>query len=124
MKRKPILLILALILTLCSACGDTSYPTDPVNAAFILGVANNNTRINTAIDEISDLPAAAGSTYSIIVADGTPSEICGGEIPDLSDCGYTKDMLTRVQSSILADIAAKIDAATPDAPRKRSGWQG
>lgn len=115
MKRKPILLILALILTLCSACGDTSYPTDPVNAAFILGVANNNTRINTAIDELSDLPAAAGSTYSIIVADGTPSEICGGEIPDLSDRGYTKDMLTRVQSSILADIAAKIDNATPDA---------
>lgn len=113
--KKKILWTLVLILALCSGCGNpASYPTTPVNVAFVLGVTNNNTRVNTKIDEISALPAAAGSTYSIILADGSPAEIYGGVIPDLSTRRYTADMLSRVQGSILADIVAKIDTASPD----------
>lgn len=114
MKRIFPVVILALLLFLCSSCEEIPYPEEAVNAAFVVGITSNNTQFNTAIHEVAMLPAAAGSVYSFILADGSPAEVCSGTIPDLSERNYSKDMLTRALSGIQADIASQITGASPD----------
>lgn len=116
--KKTICMFLALI-TLCCACSGctASEANQPYNVACVLGIANNNPLVNPgAIKELASLSQFPGSTYSCILADGNPWEICAGMIPDFSERGYSQTMIERVEQSIQADIAAKITAAAPLAP--------
>ncbi|MCD7748982.1 MAG: OmpA family protein [Oscillospiraceae bacterium] len=133
MMKKSILLLLALSLALCTACGDkggadadTSSATgepatqntvtldEPYNLVLVAGIVNNNTVVDTSIEEISSLADLPGSTYAFIEADGSPSVIVQGTIEDYSTQGYSKNTLQRVQASVTAELAAQLDAAAPD----------
>lgn len=113
-KSIYILLCLGLILGLCCGCGDENQPS--MNVAVICTVANNNPVFDNNIEELSQLSAAPGSTFSLILADGSPDILYSGSIPDFSDKGYTKAMEQRIYDSIKADIAENIVSAAPDTP--------
>ena len=114
-KSVCILLCLGLLLGLCSGCG-CGENQPPMNIALVCTVANNNPVFDGSIEELSQLSAAPGSTFSLILADGSPEVLCIGEIPDLSDRGYTKAMMKRIYQSIETDLAQQITSAAPDAP--------
>ncbi|MCD8097712.1 MAG: OmpA family protein [Lachnospiraceae bacterium] len=133
-----LLLTLALCLSL-TACGghgggddaDSSAVAEPVaqttvavvdneakpyNLALIAGIVNNNSVLDTSISEVSQLAALPGSTYSFILADGSPSVIYEGVSPDFTTKGYTKTMLERMEASVTADLTTRLSEAQPDAP--------
>lgn len=132
-KSLSLLLALALALSL-SACNrtvkspkaddSTSQPTvlstpaedTPLNAAYLLGITNGNTKVNTNIKELAMLPAMETSTYSFILADGTPASFADGAIPSFEGKGYSKVMMDRIHASIAADLKDQIDSAQPDSP--------
>ncbi len=109
-------LILALISCMLTGCGSQD-PVRPVDVACVVGITNNNPKVDVAlIDEITGLAARPGSTYMVINAEGEPQVICSGEIQDLSDKGYTRKMMERIHTSITAGIRGKINAAVPVTP--------
>lgn len=113
MKKICILLSLIVLLCVCTGC-PASEANQPYNIACVLGITNNNPVVSPeTIVELAALSQFPGSTYSCILADGDPWEICGGIIPDLSSKGYSHTMIERVEQSIQADITAKITAAAP-----------
>jgi outer membrane protein OmpA-like peptidoglycan-associated protein len=119
-KLVAILLALALLCGLagCGA-GDASQSADPYNVALVVAIANNNPVLDTsAIEALTQLPSAPNSTYSVILADGAPYNICqdSNTIPDMSDRGYTSEMMNRIQASISADLASQISSAQPNSP--------
>ena len=114
--KKYVTLILALcaLLTVLTGCSDSTL-TEPVNAAFVLGITNNNPVVNLDMEEFSSMSAVGGSTYTCVLSDGTPHEIVSGTIPDFTDMGYTSEMLDRISQSVKADLTAQLNGACPDA---------
>ncbi|MCD8146017.1 MAG: OmpA family protein [Clostridiales bacterium] len=116
--KKSILLLLALtlclVLTACSGSTETET-AELYNLALVAGIVNNNTVVNTSIDELTQLSSLSDSTYAFIEADGSPSVIAEGTIPDYTAQGYSKKMLQRLQASNAADLTAQLEAAEPDA---------
>lgn len=113
--KKMMIAILCLAAALaCAGCTHTDPETaEAVNIAFVVGIADGETRINEGMDELSALPAQPGTDYAFVSAEGTPVCIESGTIIDLSDRGYTKVMMERVRAGIKADLAAKLDAYEP-----------
>lgn len=119
MKRmRNMILALGMVSCICTGCGNSEEEpvtlNQPYNIALVSAIANNNPVLDTGIEELAQLSEVAGTTYSCILADSTPSVICDGTIPDFSDRGYSADMLKRAQSSVAADIIGQLDAAEPD----------
>lgn len=115
--KKIIVLGIVMIVTLgCVGCGKDPEVIEKSNVCVILGNCNNNPVMDCSIDELACLMKAAGSSYTIIGADGNPSIIYEGEVPSFEDKGYTQAMLTRIQNSMQTDIENRIMEATPSAP--------
>lgn len=117
-KMMCMLLALGLVSCVCTGCGNTEDApialNQPYNVSLVTAIANNNPVLDTEIDELAHLAEAAGTTYSCILSDSTPSVICDGTVPDFSDRGYSADMIKRAQSAVSADIISQLDAAEPD----------
>ena len=113
MKNITVVLLGVLLLTMLSGCGGSE--TEPINnVAFVLGIADDETKVNDGISELEALPTLAGSTYAFISAEGQPTTIGQpGEIPDFSQKGYTKDMMNRVYSGIKADLTQRLETYQP-----------
>lgn len=107
-----------MMLTLaCVGCGKDPEVIEASNVSVIVGNCNNNPVMDcSSIDELEYLMKAAGSSYTIIEADGKPSLIYQGVVPSFEDKGYTQAMLTRIQNSMQADLESKIKEATPSVP--------
>lgn len=115
-KALCMLLVLAFLCCVCAGC-TAPEANQPYNVACVLGIANNNPVVSPrAIRELDSLSQFPDSTYSCVLADGDPWEICAGTIPNFSERGYSQTMIKRVEQSIQADIAAKITAAEPSSP--------
>lgn len=120
-KVISIICLVAMLVCGCENGNDKDKDTEkllrqPYNISLVAEIANNNPVFDANIDELSNLAAAAGSTYSCILADSTPNMIIEGTIPDFSDKNYTKDMMERARTGVAADIIGKIEAAKPDSP--------
>ncbi len=115
--KNYILIALTLILMIsCAGCGEgKDEPIEPVNIAFVVGLAGGETRIKDGIEELSMIPAMPGTDFAFISIDGTPSCIGEpGKIADVSDRGYTSQMMERVKAGIKADLADRIASFEPD----------
>ena len=115
MKNITVVLLGVLLLTMLSGCGGSeTEPINVANVAFVLGIADDETKVNDGISELEALPTLAGSTYAFISAEGQPTTIGEpGEIPDFSQKGYTKDMMNRVYASIKADLTQRLETYQP-----------
>ena len=65
------ILTLAMLLSF-TGCGDSEdiQSSDPVNIAFVVGIADDETKFNEGIDELASLPANPGTDYAFISAEG------------------------------------------------------
>lgn len=115
MKTKNMFLAAMILLftLLCAGCTKNPEEADPVNIAFILGVLDDETVVNTGIDELTALPARPGTEYSLISAEGTPTLIGAGSIADLSSRRYTEVMMDRIYEGIRADLTEQLATYTP-----------
>ena len=114
MKNITVALLGVLLLTTLSGCPGPEDETEPINVAFVLGIATDETKVNNGIRELEALPTLSGSTYAFISAEGQPTTIGQpGEIPDFSQKGYTKDMMNRVYSGIKADLTQRLETYQP-----------
>ena len=109
-------LVALIVLVLFCGCSDPSVSerSEPVNIAFVCGIADKESMFDSTIREMSMLPSQVGSIYTFVSVDETPSCITSGEIKDLSDRGYTDRMLERVEEGIRADLQSKLANFTPD----------
>ncbi len=115
-KTITFLMFLLAMLMLTAGCSDPVQNDEPVNIAFILGIADGEAVLNS-VEEISSLPAQPGTTYTFISNEGNPSLIGQpGIIPDFSDRGYTAEMMKRVRTGIRADIMNTLDTYSPSEP--------
>lgn len=104
------ILTLAMLLSF-TGCGDSEdiQSSDPVNIAFVVGIADDETKFNEGIDELASLPANPGTDYAFISAEGKPAMIGEAKtIPDFSDRGYTDVMMERVRTGIMADLTGQL----------------
>lgn len=112
------LALVGVVACMCTGCGVNGKEdielNQPYNLSLVTVIANNNPVMDAGIDELAQLSEAAGSTYSCILADGTPNVICEGTVPDFGNRGFSKDMISRAQASVAADIIGQLDAAAPD----------
>ncbi len=115
-KRIVVLGGVMMLALACVGCTKNSEMIEASNVSVIIGNCNNNPVMDCSIDELAYLMKAAGSSYTIIGADGNPSLIYEGVVPSFEDKGYTQTMLARVQNSMKADLESKIMEATPRAP--------
>lgn len=116
-KIMSMVLALGVIACMCTGCGNGEEPVElnqPYNVSFVTAIANNNPVLDTGIKELARLSEVAGSTYSCILADATPNVICEGTVPDFGNRGFSKDMISRAQASVAADIIGQLEAAAPD----------
>ena len=118
MKNKAMVMIslFVLVSTLLTGCASPADAgaKEPVNIAFVVGIADDETVLNDGIAELSALPALPGTDYAFISAVGVPVTIGEpGTIPDLSDRGYTNDMMERVYAGIRADLAERLASYMP-----------
>ena len=106
-------LALAMFLSLTGCEGSDDTP-EPINIAFVVGIADGETKLNDGIDEFVALPAIPGTDYAFISAEGEPAVIGEtGTIPDLSDRGYTDVMMERIQAGIQADLIEQLASYEP-----------
>lgn len=111
-------LALAMVLSL-AGCGDSTdiQGSDPVNIAFVVGIADDETNLNDGINELATLPSSPSTDYVFISVEGEPTTIGeAGTIPDLSDRGYTDVMMERVCASIKADLTGRLASYEPVSP--------
>ena len=116
-KMMSMVLALGVVACMCTGCGNGEEPVElnqPYNVSLVTVIANNNPVLDTGINELAQLSEVAGSTYSCILADATPNVICEGTVPDFGNRGFSKDMISRAQASVAADIIGQLDAAAPD----------
>ncbi len=114
LKNIALVILAATLVMTCAGC-DKSDTAEPVNIAFVVGIADNETLVNNSMEELVSLPAMPGSDFAFIGVDRTPG--CIGEpgtIADLSDRGYTKQMMERVKAGIQDDLAQRLSTYTPD----------
>lgn len=107
---------IAMITLMYVGCEKKPNTVEQDNVGVIIGNINNNPVFDCSIDEMVFLSESVGTPYAIISADGNPSLIYKGIVPDFSDKGYTKVMLERIHRDIQADLTNKIMEATPDDP--------
>ena len=79
-KVISIICLVAMLVCGCENGNDKDKDTEkllrqPYNISLVAEIANNNPVFDANIDELSNLAAAAGSTYSCILADSTPNMI-------------------------------------------------
>ena len=116
-KMMSMVLVLGVVAYMCTGCGNGEEPVElnqPYNVSLVTVIANNNPVLDTGINQLAQLSEVAGSTYSCILADATPNVICEGTVPDFGNRGFSKDMISRAQASVAADIIGQLDAAAPD----------
>ena len=85
-----------------------------MNVAFIVGIADGEAKLNTSIEELTGLPALAGSDFVFISPEGKP--VCIGEpstIADISDRGYTRVMMERIRAGVRAELAQRLENYRP-----------
>lgn len=98
---------------LCTGCS-SSQQTEPVNIAFLVGIADKETKVNEGIDELQQLPAMPGTSYAFISIEGVPVSIgTPGVIADLTRRGYTSEMMKRVEAGIRADLMTELRSYRP-----------
>ena len=121
MKKCVVLVVSALAMVLilagCVGGGEDDQSSNPVNIAFVVGIADGETRLDSSIDELKALPDKPGTDYAFISAEGDPAVIGeAGTIPDFSDRGYTDVMMERTFAGIKADLIALLEAYEPVSP--------
>lgn len=90
---------------------------NPMNVAFVVGIADDETKFNEGIDEFNTLSANSGTDYAFISIEGEPTIIGEpGTIPDLSDRGYTDVMMERVRAGIKTDLTDRLESYEPVSP--------
>lgn len=102
--------VMAMVFTGCNAI-ETG---EPVNIAFVVGIADGESKVNSGIDELFDLPACPGSDFAFISVEGSP--VCIGEpgtMADLSSRGYSNAMMDRIRSGIRAELSTRLDSYRP-----------
>ena len=87
-KKFPLAAVALVMLIGLAGCGSSEdlQTSEPVNIAFVVGIADDETKFNDGIAELNTLPAAPGTDYAFISVESEPTTI--GEpstIPDLSD---------------------------------------
>lgn len=112
-----IFITLALVMVFALVGCVSPKTAEPVNIAFVFGIADGETEINSGISELAALPAQPGTDYAFISLEGDPVCIGGpGTIPDFSDRGYTDVMMERVRAGIRADLADRLASYKPVSP--------
>lgn len=102
-----------------TGCGapDDIQSSNPVNITFVVGIADDETKLNDGIDELATLPANPGTDYAFISVESESTTIGeAGTIPDLSDHGYTDVMMERVRAGIKADLTERLASYEPTSP--------
>ena len=114
MKLFHWILALAMVAALlCTGCS-SSQQTEPVNIAFLVGIADKESMLNEGIDELQQLPAMPGTSYAFISIEGVPVSIgTPGVIADLTQRGYTSEMMKRVEAGIRADLMTELRSYRP-----------
>lgn len=106
-------LVMALNLAGCGSSTEIQA-ADPLNIAFVIGIADDETKFDDGIAEFSTLPASPGTDYAFISVEGKPTTIGeAGTIPDLSDRGYTDVMMDHVRAGVKADLTARLASYEP-----------
>lgn len=123
MMKKTILFLLSIFVlsaVLLTGCSEKdSEPVvaldQPYNVAFVLAKANNQPMLDVSqIRELSNLSKTAGTTYSVVEADGTPSVCMSGVIPDFTEQQYSAEMISRANQQVYSSILAKLSEIAPD----------
>lgn len=111
--KNVIIAVLTLVMVLtCTGCN--AETGEAVNIAFVVGIVDNETKINEGIEELSTLPAQPGSDYAFISIEGVPACIGKpGTITDLSNMGYTDAMMDRIRAGIKADLVDRLASYKP-----------
>lgn len=114
MKLFHWILALAMAVALfCTGCS-SSQQTEPVNIAFLVGIADKESMLNEGIDELQQLPTMPGTSYAFISIEGVPVSIgTPGVIADLTQRGYTSEMMKRVEAGIWADLMTELRSYRP-----------
>ena len=68
MKRLIPLALALLTALLCAGCGPSADPesAEAVNIAFVVGIADGESKLDQGIDELAALPALPGTDYAFI----------------------------------------------------------
>lgn len=112
-------LIMATLFISLTGCVGTEdiHSAEPINIAFVVGIADDETKFNDGIDELTTLPTKPNTAYAFISVEGDPVAIGeAGIIPDLSDRGYTDVMMERVRAGIMADLTERLISYEPTSP--------
>lgn len=105
---------LTLSIVFCLTGCEGGEENEPVNIAFVVGIADDETKLNEGISELSNLPASPGTDYAFISIEGEPRTIGeAGTIPDFSAQGYTNAMMDRVRAGIMADLTERLNSYKP-----------
>lgn len=118
-KYIPLVVVSLLMLIALTGCGgpEDIQTSNPVNIAFVVGIADDETKLNDGIAELATLPANPGTDYAFISVEKDPATIGEpGTIPDLSDRGYTDVMMERVRAGIKADLTDRLESYEPVSP--------
>ena len=116
--KKLVLFTLALSLLLFFAgCQNTAAApaADPVNIVFVLGIADGESVVAAeSIRELAALPSQPGSSYAFVSVESSSAPIGESDvIADLTDRGYTEDMMKRVRQGIRADLNGRVASYVP-----------
>ena len=123
MMKKTILFLLSIFVlsaVLLTGCSEKdSEPVvaldQPYNVAFVLAKANNQPMLDVSqLRELSNLSKTAGTTYSLVEADGTPSVCMSGVIPDFTEQQYSTEMISRANQQVYSSILSKLAEIAPD----------
>ena len=101
MKKTILFLLSIFVLSAVLLTGCSEKDSEPVvaldqpyNVAFVLAKANNQPMLEVnQVKEFSNLSKVAGTTYSVVEADGTPSMCMSGAIPDFTEQQYSAEMI-------------------------------
>lgn len=105
---------LTLSIVFCLTGCEGGEENEPVNIAFVVGIADNETKLNEGISELSNLPASPSTNYAFISIEGEPRTIGeAGTIPNFSAQGYTNTMMERVRAGIMADLTERLNSYKP-----------
>lgn len=118
-KNMFLAVVALLMVSGLTGCGGSEdiQTSNPVNIAFVVGIADDETKLNEDIAELATLPANPRTDYAFISVESEPVTIGEpGTIPDLSDCGYTDVMMERVREGIKADLANRLESYEPVSP--------
>lgn len=122
MKKTILFLLSIFVLSAVLLTGCSEKDSEPVvaldqpyNVAFVLAKANNQPMLEISqVKEFSNLSKVAGTTYSVVEADGTPSVCMSGAIPDFTEQQYSAEMISRANQQVYSSILAKLSEIAPD----------